>query len=86
MRGKHRYRRPPRIGWVRAAEWRRPLSAVALLLFGLLAVVTGFLVGDFLVVGGLLAVASLVGALILLAGDSGPEWPEWPPGDHSPYR
>jgi len=86
VRGKHRYRRPPRTGWIHAAEWRRPLSAIALLLFGLLLVVTGLLIGDLLIVWALLGVAALVGAVILLTGDSGPEWPDWPMGDHSPYR
>ena len=84
MRGRHRYRRPRRSRRI-PADWRRPLAALALLCTGVLFVAIGLAVGELLIVWALCALAALVGGLVLLAGESGPEWPNWPT-KHSPYR
>lgn len=84
MRGKHRYRRPRRSRRI-PADWRRPLGALALLFAGVLFVAIGLAIGELLIVWALFALAALVGGLVLLAGESGPEWPAWPT-EHSPYR
>jgi len=51
-----------------------------------LFVVVGFLVGRFLVVWGLLAMCASIAGLVLLAGDSGPEWPDFPLPEHPRSR
>ena len=80
MRGKHRYRRRRR-RWI-PGEWRRPLAALAILCAGVLLVVVGLLVDEFLVVWAIFALCALIGGLVLLSGDSGPEWPDWPVPEH----
>jgi len=66
-------------------EWRRPITAVAVLGLGVLFVVTGLVVGSLVIVWAMLALVALVVGLVLLAGDSGPEWPDFPTWEHSPY-
>jgi len=83
VRGKHRYQRRRRRSI--PTEWRRPLAALTVLCAGVLLVATGLLVGHFLIVWALLALGALILGLVLLAGDAGPEWPDWPaPEDTRP--
>ena len=84
MSGKHRSPRPQRRRWSLPVEWRRPVAAVAILGLGVAFVVTGLIVGVLMIVWAILALAAIVVGLVLLAGDTGPEWPDFPT-DHSPY-
>lgn len=65
-------------------DWRRPVAAVVVLGLGVMFVVAGLVVGALMIVWAILALAAIVVGLVLLAGDTGPEWPDFPT-DHSPY-